>query len=192
MKKIIQTLDRSIGSPLTRIFTSGMPDKDSLIQFFGQPDDLYTGPVELVTYVCNVLCKDVTEKYSKYAQTIFVIRHMMLTQRLNLPEKHYTKISLNSLDVPVSQIHWRMPFIDFEPRLAHVCFCCNYTDFEKVFNCFKDFLTHVHDKENLNPFLSNKRFKNDSVYLNTVAKTYGVFYSVETVLSIDIFYVHLI
>lgn len=196
--KTVQTIPRTIGSDLKRIYVKGMPDTETLQEFFNQPDDMYSAPVELVLVVCNTLCIDVSSKYDRYSHTVLTLHHMILTERLNLP-KEKSKYNFKKLDSKVetaintNNIHFRLPFIDYATRLSNIIFCCRMQDFEEAFEKFKLFCLAVNDKDDPNPFLSSKRFKEQRDSLNKIAMTlYGFQYTVEEYINTEIFYIHLV
>lgn len=196
--KIVQTVPRKIGTDLKRIFVKGMPDIETIQEFFKQPDDMYSAPVELILVVCNTLCIDVTSKYDRYAHTVLTLHHMILTERLNLPEVK-SKHNFKKLDTQVqtalntNNIYWRTRFIDYTPRLSNVIFCCRALDFDLAFEKFQLFCLAINDPHDPNPFLSAKRFKQQRDSLNKIAMTlYGLQFALESCQNTEIFYVHLV
>lgn len=196
--KTVQTVPRKIGTDLKRIFVRGMPDTETIQEFFNQPDDMYSAPVELILVVCNTLCIDVTSKYDRYAHTVLTLHHMILTERLNLPEVK-SKYNFKKLDPQVqtaldtNNIYWRTPFIDYAPRLSNVIFCCRASDFDLALEKFQLFCLAINDRDDPNPLLSSRRFKQQRDSLNKISMTlYGFQFTLESYQNIEIFYVHLV
>ncbi len=195
--KIIQVIPRKMGNDLKRIFVQGMPDTETLSEFFSQPDDMYTAPVELVVSICNTLCIDTTSKYDRYSHTVLIMNHMLLTERLNLPTVKSKPIKDSSVDYDLllrtGNIHWRTPFINYAPRLTYVIFCCKASDFDYAYSQFQSFCQHITNNESPNPFLSAPKFKKERESFNRVANSFfGFQYSIEANSSVDIFYIHLV
>lgn len=193
--KIIQTIPRQIGSELKRIFVVGMPDTETINEFFKQPDDMYSAPVELVISICNTLCIDTTSMYDRYSHSILLMHHMILSLRLNLPKPKSAVNESVDLDLALrtDNVHWRQPFINYSPRLTNVIFCCKASDFDYAYNKFQQFCQYVaHDNSTPNPFLSAPKFKKEIDKFNNLAiQLFEFQYSIESNFGVDIFYIHL-